>query len=113
MLRGYEANSTETSHTMRAMSPRAHPRVRAAGWVTVAAVLAACSSGTGVTTDSANLPGSPPPASTGAPPQTVVPPSTESTTGSSDAPGTTVAPGSTDVPGSSDAPGSTEVTEPP
>jgi pimeloyl-ACP methyl ester carboxylesterase len=101
MLRGYEANCTETSRTMRAMSPRVRRRARAGGCITVALLMAACSSATGVTTESANPAGSTAPASTSAPPSTVAPPTSSSSTESTD---------STESTGST---GSTEVTAPP
>jgi pimeloyl-ACP methyl ester carboxylesterase len=76
MLRGYEANSAETSRTMRAMSPRGRRRARSAAAGALLVIVAACTS-TDVTTDSASardstVPASstdaPPPSTDGSPP---------------------------------------------
>ncbi len=69
---------------MRAMSPRVRRRALAGGWVVAAVLVAACTSATGVNTESANAPSSTVPASTIAPAPTVAPPTTSDSTDSTD-----------------------------
>jgi pimeloyl-ACP methyl ester carboxylesterase len=101
MLRGYEANSTETSRTMRAMSPRGRRRARSALAGALLVIVAACTSIDGVSTDSASTRGP-----TERAPSTDSPPPTSAPT--ADAPTTT-----DDPPATSDPPASTDAASSP